>query len=43
MELTLEAAVLHVLDPGADLPVLSQTLLTDEDALHYLGGLAAKA
>ena len=29
MELTLEAAVLHVLDPGADLPVLSQTLLTD--------------
>ena len=43
MELTLDAAVLHVLDPGADLPVLSQTLLTDEDSLRYLGGLAAKA
>lgn len=43
MELTLDAAVLHVLDPGADAPVLSQALLTDEDALHYLGGLAAKA
>ncbi|WP_367925743.1 nucleoid-associated protein [uncultured Ruthenibacterium sp.] len=43
MELMLEAAVLHVLDPNADFPILSQTLLENEDALHYLGGLAAKA
>ena len=43
MEITIEKAVLHILDTHVDAPVLSDTLLASEEALTYLGGLAAKA
>ena len=43
MELTLDTVVLHMLDPNAEAPILSQMPLVDEEALHYLGGLAAKS
>lgn len=43
MELSIEQAVLHVLDPQVDAPVLSEGPMAGEEGLRYLGGLAAKA
>ena len=43
MEIVVEKAVLHLLDPQADAPVLSDEWIDDEASLGYLGALAAKA
>ena len=43
MEIVVEKAVLHLLDPQAAAPVLSDEWIDDEASLGYLGALAAKA
>ena len=43
MEITIQKAVLHILDTQVQAPVLSDFLIEQEEALFYLGSLAAKA
>lgn len=43
MEITIQKAVLHILDTQVTAPVLSDLLIEQEEALIYLGSLAAKA
>ena len=43
MNIELIKAILHVLDPAVDAPILSEAILPpSEDALQYLAGHAAK-